>query len=283
MENTELATTGNFELVSMYTGMDDAAKAELEDELSDLGDGGIEYRSIKMPSGKVKSFTVEGDNPDDPDQEKELTGVIVFTHNMNACWAGEYGGENKVPVCSSWDAKTGFNTDLNKPVECASCAFNKFNDDGSGIMRKACKNMRRIYLLLSGKPNLYLLVVPPTSLRDVQLQLRRIMSGGTPYTSSILSFTLTGAVSKGGNDFSKISIRKVGELTKEQAEEVRKIRDSLKASYKSVSITDEDYTPSQGGQARTCSAPGRSTAPEVDMDGFMSVPDGMGEEELPFN
>ena len=65
MAKNEVAVQGTFDLVSMYAGMDEETRAELEDEMADLGDGGIEYRAIKMPSGKVKSFTVEGDDPDD--------------------------------------------------------------------------------------------------------------------------------------------------------------------------------------------------------------------------
>ena len=190
MAKNEVAVVEKFDLVSMYSGMDDETRAELEDEMADLGDGGIEYRAIKMPSGKVKSFTVEGDDPDDPDQEKELVGVMIFTHNMNARWVGDFGGESRVPVCSSWDAKTGLDTETGAVTECDRCPYNQFKDDGSGIVRKECKNMRRIYLMLSGKPNLYMLVVPPTSLRDVRTQLKRIMSNGVAYTRSILSFTL---------------------------------------------------------------------------------------------
>ena len=188
MAKNEMTVTGKFDLVSMYSGMDDAAKAEFEDELSDLGDGGIDYRAIKMPSGKVKSFTVEGDDPEDPDQEKELVGVMVFTHLMNARWKDDFGGESKAPVCSSWDAKTGLDTETGAITECDRCPYNQFKDDGTGITRKECKNMRRIYLMLNGKPNLYMLVVPPTSLRDVRTQLKRIMSGGRTYTSMFLSW-----------------------------------------------------------------------------------------------
>ena len=84
VKNEVAAVNESFDLVSMYTGMNEEERTILEDEMSDLGDGGVEYRMIKMPSGKVKAFTVEGDNPDDPDQMKELIGVMVFTHNMNA-------------------------------------------------------------------------------------------------------------------------------------------------------------------------------------------------------
>ena len=276
MAKNEVAVTGKFDLVSMYSGMDEAAKAEFEDELSDLGDGGIDYRVIKMPSGKVKSYTVEGDDPEDPDQEKELVGVMVFTHQMNARWEDAFGGESKAPVCSSWDARTGFNTNDNKTYECDRCPYNQFKDDGSGIVRKECKNMRRIYLMLNGKPNLYMLVVPPTSLRDVRTQLKRIMSGGRTYTSMILSFTLTGAVSKGGQDYAKVVIKKVGDLTPEQAQAAKQMRENIKESYKNVTITSDDYyTPED-------EAPQAAPAPATGPDGFMDIPEGE-QQELPFN
>jgi hypothetical protein len=275
MAKNEMTVTGKFDLVSMYSGMDEAAKAEFEDELSDLGDGGIDYRAIKMPSGKVKSFTVESDDPEDPDQEKELVGVMVFTHLMNARWKDDFGGESKAPVCSSWDAKTGLDTETGAITECDRCPYNQFRDDGTGITRKECKNMRRIYLMLNGKPNLYMLVVPPTSLRDVRTQLKRIMSGGRTYTSMILSFTLTGAVSKGGQDYAKIVIRKAGDLTPEQWASAREMRESIKESYKSVTITADDYyTPEDD-------APQAAPAPATGPDGFMNIPEGV-QQELPF-
>ena len=276
MAKNEVAVKGTFDLVSMYSGMDEETRAELEDEMADLGDGGIEYRAIKMPSGKVKSFTVEGDDPDDPDQEKELIGVMIFTHNMNARWVGDFGGESRVPVCSSWDAKTGLDTETGEITECDRCPYNQFKDDGSGIVRKECKNMRRIYLMLSGKPNLYMLVVPPTSLRDVRTQLKRIMSGGRTYTSMVLSFTLTGAVSKGGQDYAKISIKKAGDLTEEQWAAARQMRESIKESYKNVTITSDDYyTPEDD-------APQAASAPATGPDGFMDIPEGE-QQELTFN
>lgn len=276
MAKNEVVTVGTFDLVTPFTGMDEDLKAEFEDELADLGDEGIDYRTIKMPTGKVKSFTVEGDNPDDPDQEKELVGVMVFTHNMNARWPGDFGGESRIPVCSSWDARTGLDTETGTVTDCDRCPYNQFKDDGSGIARKECKNMRRIYLMLNGKPNLYMLVVPPTSLRDVRTQLKRIMSGGRPYTTMALSFTLTGAISKGGQDYAKICIKKAGDLTSEQAELAKRMREGIKASYKSVTITADDYcVPEDSGQT----AP---PEPTPGPDGFMDVPD-YDQQELPFN
>ena len=50
--------------------------------------------------------------------------------------------------------------------------------------------MRRIYLMMDGDPNFYLLSVPPTSIKDVNKQLAKILASGTPYTGMIVSLTL---------------------------------------------------------------------------------------------
>lgn len=271
----EVAAQGTFELVSAYADMDEELRAELQDELDDLGDGGgIDCRQIKMPTGKVKAFAVESDDPDDPDMEKELTGVILFTHLMNARWEGDYGGENRIPVCSSWDGKQGAVFETGEICDCDRCQYNQFRDDGSGIVRKECKNMRRIYMVLNGRPQLYLLTVPPTSLKDVRTQLKRIMAGGLPYTRMVVTFRLTGATSKGGNDYAKLTVEKSGVLTPEQCLTTRAMREEIRKQYQSVAITNDDYyTP----EPETAAAP----APETSTDGFMNAPEEI-QEELPF-
>ena len=95
----------------------------------------------------------------------------------------------------------------------------------------------------------------------------------------VLSFTLTGAVSKGGQDYAKISIKKVGDLTPEQAQMAKKMREEIKASYKSVTITADDYyTTDENTQAQAAAAAAPATGP----DGFMNIPEG-DQQELPFN
>lgn len=278
MAKNEVANVNAFNLLSVYTGMSEEQKAEYQDELDDLGGGGIDYRQIKMPTGKVKTFIVEGDNPDDPDMEKELRGVILFTHLMNARWEGDYSGENRLPVCTSWDAKQGVSMGTGECLSCDRCPYNQFKERADGTMGKECKNMRRIYLMLDGRPNLYLLTVPPTSLKDTQKQLRRIMSGGKPYTQMVLSFTLTGAVSKGGQDYAKLSIAYAGDLSQEQMALTKTMRAEIRDQFKDIAITSEDYDTSgpAAGQASSWNAP--DTSP----DGFINVPEGLEGESLPF-
>ena len=234
-----------------------------------------------MPTGNSKAFEVEGDNPDDPDMMKELRGVILFTHKMNAHWEGDYGGENRMPVCSSWDAKQGIAFDTGEVTNCDTCSYNEFKGNGQG---KECKNTRRIYLMLDGKPYLYLLTVPPTSLNAVSKQLKRLITGGTPLTRMVVAFRLESAKSKGGKDYAKITVEKAGDLSKEQGDMARQMREEIKKQYKTVAVDNDDYNVGDGSGTQGQAAEGQQPQPgSMPDDGFMEIPDAVEEGELPFN
>ena len=267
----------DFKIVTGYEEMDENLKAELEDELADLDDdSGIEAKHIKIPSGGGKAFEVETDNPDDPEILKEVEGVILFTHRMNAFWARRFGETdadgniNKIPECSSMDGKSGFNRDTGEIRDCASCPYNQFGSDGAG---KACKNMRRLYILMSGKPDIYLLTVPPTSLKDINKSLKTLMSKTkTPYTRQIVAFKLSTAESKDKIKYSRVNLEKSSMLPETLFPITQKMREEIKKSYESVNITPCDYSPlSEADQIKTASS--QSTV----SDGFIEI----SEENLP--
>lgn len=145
MAKAELATVENFKIVTGMEAMDEELRAELEDELDDLDDdGGIDAKHIKIPSGGGKAFEVETDDPDDPEVMKEVTGVIIFTHRMNAYWAqkfgeaGEDGNINKSPDCSSMDGKQGVNRETGEIRTCDTCPYNQFGSDGKVKPARTC-------------------------------------------------------------------------------------------------------------------------------------------------
>lgn len=273
-KNTALATVDTFQIVTGMEGLDEELLAELEDEMDDLDAvKGISCRHIKIPSGGGKAYEVESDDPDNPDIEKEIEAVIIFTHRMNSYWEGEFGataedGSPNLPKCSSMDGKTGVDLDTGEVKSCENCPLNQYADDGSG---KQCKNIRRLYLLISGKPGVYLLSVPPTSIKDVNKQLAKIMGiQKIPYSKMVVHLKLETAVNRGGIKYSKVVIEKAGTLPKEAWPTTSAMRKELKEKYKDVAITSDDYNQS-----------GSSSAP-VDRDGFMSVDDAIT-EDLPFN
>ena len=231
---------------------------------------GISCKKIKIPSGGGIAFEVETDDPESPDSIKELEAVVIFTHRINSYWAESFGGsDNKAPDCSSFDSKKGVVFDTGEIRDCDTCPYNEYGENGTG---KPCKNMRRMYLLLSGKPGVYLLSVPPTSIKEVNNQLARLMGGSKiPYSRMVLKFKLSKDKNKNGIVYSKVGIERVGMLPQEYFKTTAAMRKELKEKYKEVVITSDDYT----------TAP---ADPVVDKEGFMDV-DAAGEitEDVPFN
>lgn len=249
-KKNELAPIDNFQIANRYEGMDPELLAELQDQMEDLDDeSGIQCRLIKIPAGGGLAYEVQGEDDDDVEYMKEISGVIVFTHRMNGYWPNSYGtgeGEDKIPLCSSMDGKTGLCRDIGEVRSCESCPMNQFGSGtdakGEASRGKACKNMRRLYMMLDGDPNFYLLTVPPTSIKEVNRQLAKIMgSKGIPYTGLIVSLKLEKAVNAGGIAYSKVVIEKKGLLPAAVANTAREMRREIKAQYQNMAITLDDY------------------------------------------
>ena len=262
---TALATMDTFKIANRYEGVDPELLAELQDQMEDLDpESGITCRQIKVPSAGGIAYEVQGEDDGDADPMKEVEGVILFTHRLNGYWPNAYGTSNnpedKVPLCSSMDSKTGFNPSTGEVTTCENCPLNQYgtgvDDKGNPKKGKACKNMRRIYLMMDGDPNFYLLTVPPTSIKDVNKQLAKILASGTPYTSMIVGFTLEKAQNSNGVAYSKVVIKKKGLLPPAAAARVIQLRNEIKAQYQSMALTLDDYT----------AAPERGRAVDVNPD-----------------
>ncbi len=293
-KTTALAIVDNFQLIDRYEGVDPELMAELQDELSDLDpESGITCRQIKVPSGGGIAYEVQGEDEDDAEPMKEIQGVIVFTHRLSGYWPGSFGSakdaRDKIPVCSSMDGKTGFNPVTGEVTTCETCPHNQYgtgiDDKGNPSKGKACKNMRRIYLLMDDDPNLYLLSVPPTSIKDVNKQLAKILASGTPYTGIIVSFTLEKVKNSNGVEYSKVVVKRSGLLPAAIAAQVAQLRGQIKQQYQSLAITLDDYAtapdrnrePGNADPAAFEEAP----APSVEEAVFEEVP-APSDDDLPF-
>lgn len=242
-KTNEMAVINDFAIVDIYTGMTEEDAAELKDQLEDFSEEqGLNYKVIKVPSGGQLAFAIPGDEEDDEDYEKEFEGVIIFTHRMNGFWPNPMGSsEDKAPQCSSMDGKTGVDRYSGEVRNCETCPFNTFGSDSRG-KGKACKNMRRLYLIRSSDPNLYMLSVPPTSIRDVNRQLTKIMgSKGIPYTKLLIALKLQKAQNADGIAYSKVVLEKRGILPQAVADQIVAMRNEIKQQYQQNAITADDY------------------------------------------
>ena len=136
-------------------------------------------------------------------------------------------------------------------------------------------------MMLPGQPHIYLLMVPPTSVKPVNDQIARAMGdGSTPYTRLIMRFRLE-KVTKGNQEYSKVKIEKIGVLDPETAAKAAARRKEVKEQYKSIAIIAEDYEVEEATASPAApAAPGASPAAPGD-EGFNNIPENI-DQELPF-
>ncbi len=252
IKKNELAVLDNFQIASRYDGLSQEEIEILKEQLEDLNpDGGISCRKIKIPSGGGTAFEVQGED-DDTEPMKTITGVLVFTHSLNAYWPNAFGAssnpEDKIPYCTSMDGKIGFCQKTGEVINCKTCPRNEFgtarDQTGNQARGKACKNMRRLYIMMDADPNLYLLTVPPTSIQSVEERLKTI----APYTSKAITLSLEKATNAGGTAYSRVVIKKAGILPPATAALAKDLFCQIKAQYKNMAVTMDDYAaaPNQG-------------------------------------
>lgn len=154
-----------------------------DDDLADDMEGlQLSFPQIKVPGGGSLVWELPSGDPQNPNYEKYLEGVILFSHNSNAYWPeGSEYDDNVPPLCQSVDGKEGYGEPGGL---CLDCLQNQYGSSQKGA-GKACKNMRTIYLLRSGELMPYRIPLPPTSIKPYTdfvntaflFRKRRIFSG----------------------------------------------------------------------------------------------------------
>ena len=234
MAKNELAVIDNFELSSNTDIME-----ALIEELGE--DAKIPYDRVKIPSGGTTAFEVPSDDPDNPDIEKEIEGIIVYAQKINAYWKDAYSGDNTSPDCSSNDGKVGVEFETGEIHKCVDCPFNEFKSGPNGV-GKACKNMRRLYIIRTGCTLPIVLTLPPTSLRAYEDYVgRQIVTKGLRTHFVITKISLKKAQSKDGITYSTAQFTKVGRVPDEMKPELTAYYNSMKTNVSSMAIDDDDY------------------------------------------
>lgn len=206
----------------------DFSSEDLADDMDGLQ---MTMQRVKIPGGGNLQFEIRGDDPDNPDYERKLVGVILYHHLANAYWPeGSEYDDNVPPFCQSFDGKQGYGE---PGGVCAACAFNQFGSTANGS-GKACKNMRQIYLLRSGEYLPLQLSLPPTSLRPFNDFMNlAFVARRRPSYSAIVEIGLKRAES-GGYTYSVATFRKVRDLEGEGLAAVKSYAANFKEQVKSL-------------------------------------------------
>jgi hypothetical protein len=209
----------------------------------------VDFPRIKIPSGGGLTFEIPGEEESEP--VKELVGIILDHYRVNAYWADEYAGAGAPPTCSALDGKHG----VGKPGgNCDTCHLNAWGSSTKGGRGKACKNIRRVYLLVEGEMLPYLLALPPTSLDDFNTYMRRLTSKHkVPYYGAISKAKLYKTTNKDGIAYSAVAWSFVGALSAQDRNAMKTYAQNLKSAMRNATIEFTDYA-AENGDAVTVNA-----------------------------
>lgn len=232
-EETALAVLeqNNFDLIPMNVDLKEIISEEMD------GLGAVPFDVIKIPAGGGLAFELPGESEDTPITAPELVGIIVDHHPINAMWGTSYNGSNNPPDCSSFDGKVGISALDGEIRQCASCPFNQFGSDPNGGKGKACKNMHRIYVLMSGQVIPMLLILPPSSIAAWRSYLGKkiVIKGKRPWMV-LTKITLKKEKNEGGITYSQAVFSKVADLTPAECETIRPMIEGFKAMTRSMAM-----------------------------------------------
>jgi hypothetical protein len=225
-----------------------ALSNDLAEAIAEEMDGlSIEFDRVRIPSGGGLAFEHPGDDPDNPKLATEIVGVIVDQHPVNAYWAVKYSGQNNPPDCSSMDGKVGITVD-GQQRDCATCPYNQWGSDEDG-RGKACKNMRRIYILPEGEMFPLLLTLPPTSLKNFANYLaKRVIAKGRRSHNVLTKVTLKKAVSSGGITYSQATFALAGVLNNEDAKKIEEYARGIKAVTRKLQVMADEYIQTESAE-----------------------------------
>jgi len=208
------------------------------EELDGL-DGGVER--VKMPGAGGVMYEIPGDGEDgEGEMVKELRGVILNHHPMNARYDAAYKGGNQPPDCGSLDGKTGRGV---PGGNCATCRYNQYGSDPDGN-GKACKNKRRVYILREGDVFPLLLTLPTGSLKPFTKYIKSLLSKGKTSSEVVTKFSLKRAQSSGGIAYSQAVFTVDRALSPEEYALIKPLAEQIKSYARSV-----DFDNAQGDEA----------------------------------
>lgn len=228
MANDLVIKAENFKLTTISGDLADAVAEEMD------GLGTIPYDRVKIPSGGGLAFEVPTDDPENPDVQKDIVGVILAHHPVNARWDKKFDGSDNPPVCSAFDGHTGVVAETGECISCDTCPHNQFGSAEDGV-GKACKNSHRIYILRQDNPIPLVMTLPPTSIKAARDYFAKsIVLKGMRCYEAITKISLKKETSKDGIEYSVVTFKLMDKLTPEQIEQTKGMVDVINANRKNI-------------------------------------------------
>ena len=197
---------------------------DFQEEMQGLN---ITFDRIKVPSGGGLAFEVPGENPDEPDLQKEFSAVILYHHPVLSYYKEKYTGGNEAPDCSSFDGINGVERETGEIKKCKDCPLNVFGTGENG--GKACKTKRRIFILRANEMLPTILSLPTASIGDFSKYIMRLVSKGKKSNQVVTKFSLKKVQNAGGITYSKVVLATERDLNEEEMKNIAKMIEQVKA------------------------------------------------------
>jgi hypothetical protein len=186
---------------------------------------------------------------------QEINGVMIVKQTTRGFWIKN--SKDKRPLCSSKNGKTGrprVNEDGTQDPDnvCATCEHNQWgsamDEAGTRMAGKACKEMRRIYLMTPETEYPVFVSLPPTSLAAWDDFISARLSCGISDLASEVILALTDGNS-GGYSFSVVKPRNGAKLKALDVLKYAKIQKQFAPTLLSMEVEADDYEAAEHGEA----------------------------------
>ena len=164
----------------------------------------------------------------------ELKSIVLFKQKTRGCW--EEG--NKTPLCSSFDGITGTDSNGNSR-RCAECPQNAWGSGKEG-RGKACKEMRRVFLMTPENALPIQISFPPTSIGTFDNFFSARITNRISDIAKEVKFSLS-KTSKNGYDFALAVLKNGDNVPAKDILAVNTIRQKFVDGWRNIAIDEDDY------------------------------------------
>jgi len=199
----------------------------------------IPIYKARIPSGAGKVFEIITGDDDFFANVPQFKGVVANFHNCNALFP-EGDTMNQPPICSSVDGHEGIELATGEVKNCSECPSNQWGSSPKGGKGKACKNMRRLFILAEGSDMPILLTLPPTSITGWDTYKSAVLGVQRYIPQEIVTeFSLGSNTNAQGIKYSVVKFKAVGVIGNEYRNTIKAL--GTGEIYKNVE--NEDVTP----------------------------------------
>lgn len=191
---------------------------------------------VKTPAGGGTLWNISG--PSGMESLKEIQGILCYYQKCGILWPAFDPTANSLPVLRTWDLITAeqigpIPPDMVETLEAcridarhfswSKCGYNQWGTGKNGV-GKRCREQRMMFILTHNSQFPIMVTIQPGSLKTITKFINSLcLQSQIPhYYQAVISLSLESVVNRGGQPFSRIVPKLIGQLSDEDGEVVKK-------------------------------------------------------------